>query len=101
MPGPPPPLLLVAVSRLWVPLWAAAAELTGALAPLKEVQPWAVPSSKPYCATTCALTGALQSRAHRSAVPKMSRDRNERQKETCADRNIMFPPPSHAPRGRE
>src|SRR5882757_10043145 len=82
-----PPLLLVVVSRLWLPLWAAAVVLTGVPALLNETQPCAVESSKPYCATTWALPGWL----HR-------RSKNVRQTETCADRNILFPPRSTPPR---
>ena len=46
MLGPPTPPEPVVVNKLWVPDSAAAVELVGALAPLNEIQPWAVPSSK-------------------------------------------------------
>jgi hypothetical protein len=70
MLGPPAPPLPVVVSKLWVPVWAAAVELTGVLAPLNEVQPWAVPSSKSYWATTCACIGLAQSSERQRIAPE-------------------------------
>src|ERR1035437_8682222 len=53
--GPPVPVELVLVSRLYEPEYAAAFVATGVVAPKNDTQPSAVPSSKLYVATTCAL----------------------------------------------
>ena len=52
------PLELVVVSRLKDPASAAAFVATGTVAPLNELQPSALPSSKLKLATTCAFRGA-------------------------------------------
>jgi len=57
MPGPPVPALLVVVSRLWVPVRAAAVELSGVLAPLKNTGNEPVPGD--------AAKGGLRGSKHR------------------------------------
>src|SRR5579859_524958 len=64
--GPPAPLGLVVVRRLNEPEYAAALVATGVLAPLNELQPSAVASSKLYEATVCAREVAAQNTARRA-----------------------------------
>jgi hypothetical protein len=58
----------VVVNKLCIPENASAVVLAEADAPLKDVHPSVVPSSKSYVATTEARTGLLASNAHDNAT---------------------------------
>src|SRR5580692_8596350 len=93
MEGPPAPLEPVVVSRLNEdPVYAAAFDAIGVLAPLNDVQPSAVPSAKLYVATTWALTGNDAHRAVPTRPTPISSRRTRLKNELSAARNILLPP---------
>ncbi len=78
MDGPPVPLELVVVSRLYEPAYAAALVATGVVAPKNETHPSAVPSSKLKVSTVCASAR----HAHENAMISQQRKRLTRFRDT-------------------